>query len=277
MGNPMAARLLAGGHELVIHTRTQARSADLLKNGATWAATPAAVARAADVVFICVTDTPDVQRILTGPDGVLGVARPGLIVVDHSTISPKVTRQLAADLSACGATLLDAPVSGGDIGAKNGTLSIMVGGDETALANVHPLLTLMGKTITHCGPSGAGQLTKLTNQILVTINNLAACEALTFAIKNGLDPEKTVPALAGGAAGSWQWQNLAPRMAKGDFAPGFMIDLQVKDLRLLKEAIDDAGLNLEASALVRGLFERLQRSGLGREGTQALFKAVSSQ
>lgn len=275
MGNPMAGHLIAAGHRLTVHTRTKSRAQNLLDAGATWADSPADAARDADVVFICVTDTPDVQAILVGPKGVQDVAREGLIVVDHSTIAPAATREMAGALASRGATLLDAPVSGGDIGARNGTLSIMVGGDEAALAKVLPLLQHMGKTITHCGLSGAGQLTKLTNQILVTINNLAACEAMTFALNNGLDPAKIVPALAGGAAGSWQWQNLAPRMAKGDFAPGFMIDLQVKDLRLVLETMTSNGLDLKATQLVAGLFDRLQRAGLGREGTQALFKAVS--
>jgi 3-hydroxyisobutyrate dehydrogenase len=173
-----------------------------------------------------------------------------------------------------GATLLDAPVSGGDVGAKNATLSIMVGGDESAFAKVEPLLRLMGKTITHCGDSGTGQLTKLVNQILVTVTNLATCEALTFAKKNGLDLAKTITALAGGAAGSWQWANLGPRMVKGDFAPGFMIDLQQKDLRLVMEAARDSGSPILAASLVHQLFTSAQAAGGGKEGTQALFKVL---
>ena len=277
MGDPMASRLLASGHSLTVHTRTKTRARDLLASGATWADSPADAARNADIVFTCVTDTPDVEAVLLGTNGVIEAARAGLIVVDHSTISPDATRRMAATLAERGTMLLDAPVSGGDVGAKNGTLSIMVGGDEEALATVRPLLELMGKTITHCGPSGAGQLTKLTNQILVAINNLAACEALTFAINNGLDPAKVVPALANGAAGSWQWQNLAPRMARGNFAPGFMIDLQVKDLRLVLEEASRGTAELSATKLVASLFDQLQRDGLGREGTQALFKAVSAR
>jgi 3-hydroxyisobutyrate dehydrogenase len=276
MGSPMAGHLLKAGHDLVINTRTKSRADALISSGAKWADTPELAARHADVVLVCVPDSPDVERVLTGPGGVIESARDGLVVVDHSTISPAVTRRLADQLKSRGTTLLDAPVSGGDVGARNATLSIMVGGDASALEQVRPLLRLMGKTITHCGPSGAGQLTKLTNQILVTINNLAACEALTFATKHGLDPATIIPALAGGAAGSWQWQNLAPRMASGDFAPGFMIDLQVKDLRLVLEEMEAAGMDLKATRLVAALFEQLQAKGLGREGTQALFKAVNA-
>ncbi len=170
--------------------------------------------------------------------------------------------------------LLDAPVSGGDVGARNGTLSIMVGGPAEEFATIEPLLRHMGKTITHCGPSGTGQLTKLVNQILVSVTNLAVSEALVFAKNNGLDAEKTVSALAGGAAGSWQLQNLGPRMLKGDFAPGFTIDLQQKDLRLVIEAAVQAKTPLPALALVHQLFTSAQAAGRGADGTQALFTVI---
>ena len=274
MGAPMAGHLLAAGHKLRVHTRTRSKAEDLLRRGANWADSPADAARDADVVFINVPDTPDVEAVVLGDRGVISAAPPGLVVVDHSTISPSATRRMNDALSARGATLLDAPVSGGDVGARNATLSIMVGGDEAAFRRVRPLLEKLGKTITHCGPSGTGQLTKLVNQILVSVTNLAACEALTFAKKSGLDLAKTIGALSGGAAGSWQWSNLAPRMAAGDFAPGFMIDLQVKDLRLVCEAAREAGLDPAATDLVKRLFEAGQAQGRGREGTQALFAVV---
>jgi 3-hydroxyisobutyrate dehydrogenase len=274
MGAPMAAHLLAAGHPLTVHTRTKARSGEILRAGARWGETPADAARDADVVFINVPDTPDVESVITSPTGVLSVARPGLLVIDHSTISPSATRRLNHLLSGKGATLLDAPVSGGDVGARNATLSIMVGGDPSAFARALPLLQKLGKTITHCGPSGAGQLTKLVNQVLVSVTNLAVCEALVLARKGGLDPQKTIAALAGGAAGSWQLANLGPRMLAGDFAPGFMIDLQVKDLRLVLEAAHELGLTPAAVSLVQRLFERAQQQGRGRDGTQALFEMV---
>ena len=276
MGGPMAGHLLAAGHPLVVNTRTQSRASDLLVRGATWAPFPDDAADDADVIFLCLPDTPDVQAVLFGDRGVIHGAKAGAIIVDHSTISPAATRQMAARLREKNITLLDAPISGGDVGAKNATLSIMVGGGAQAFAAVEPLLRLMGKTITHCGESGTGQLTKLVNQILVTVTNLATCEALTFAKKNGLDLSKTIPALAGGAAGSWQWANLGPRMAQGDFAPGFTIDLQQKDLRLVMEAARASGSPVLAASLVHQLFTAAQSMGSGQEGTQALFKVVQS-
>ena len=274
MGAPMAGHLLDAGHTLHIHTRTKSRAEDLLRRGAAWAESPADAARHADVVFVNVPDTPDVEAVVQGERGVLSSARQGMVVVDHSTISPSATRRMNDALSARGATLLDAPVSGGDVGARNATLSIMVGGDEAAFTRVRPLLEKLGKTITYCGPSGSGQLTKLVHQSLVSVTNLAVCEALTFAKKSGLDLGKTIGALAGGAAGSWQLANLGPRMIKGDFAPGFMIDLQVKDLRLVCEAAREAGLDPAATDLVKRLFETGQAEGRGRQGTQALFAVV---
>jgi 3-hydroxyisobutyrate dehydrogenase len=181
---------------------------------------------------------------------------------------------MSETLAAKGAQLLDAPVSGGDIGARNATLSIMVGGDEQAFAKVRPLLEKMGKTLTHCGPSGNGQLTKLVNQILVTITNLAVCEALTFAKENGLDLQKTLTAVGSGAAGSWQLTNLGPKMAAGDFRPGFMIKLQQKDLRLALEATKEKGLDLSGLNLIHRLFDRALDEGRAAEGTQALFAVV---
>lgn len=274
MGLPMAGHLLAAGHGLTVHTRTKAKAEGLLAKGATWADTPEGAAERADVVFVCVTDTPDVQDVLLGANGVIAAARAGMVVVDHSTISPSATREMAETLAGKGATLLDAPVSGGDVGARNATLSIMVGGDEAAFAKVEPLLRHMGKTITHCGASGAGQLTKLVNQILVSVTNMAVSEALVFARNNGLDAERTINAVAGGAAGSWQLANLGPRMVKGDFAPGFMIDLQQKDLRLVLEAAAQAKTPLPAVSMVHQWFTSAQAAGRGREGTQALFSVI---
>lgn len=274
MGLPMAGHLLAAGYPLTIHSRTKSKAESLIQRGAAWAASPAEAAREADVVFLCLPDTPDVESVVTT---LLPTMRSGQIVVDHSTISPAATRTLAATLLSKGAHLLDAPVSGGDVGARNATLSIMVGGDPRAFDTALPYFQRMGKTITYTGPSGSGQLTKLTNQVLVSLTNLATCEALTFAIANGLDPAKTIQAIGSGAGSSWQLNNLGPRMVAGDFAPGFMVDLQVKDLRLVTEAMRDAKVNLPASPLVRSLFERLQQTGHGRDGTQALYLAVKER
>jgi 3-hydroxyisobutyrate dehydrogenase len=277
MGGPMAGHLLSAGHSLLVHTRTRSRAADLIDRGARWVDTPRQAAAEADVVFICVPDTPDVEAVVLGDNGILAASRPGLIVVDHSTISPAATRKMDQALAKKGASLLDAPISGGDTGAKNATLSIMVGGDEPIFNRVRPLLEHMGKTITWCGPGGAGQLTKLVNQVLVTITNLAVCEALTFATRNGLDPQKTLAAVSGGAAGSWQLSNLGPKMIAGDMRPGFMIKLQHKDLRLALQAAAEANLNLPALNLVYQDFDRALREGRGNEGTQALYQMVSRE
>jgi 3-hydroxyisobutyrate dehydrogenase len=274
MGLPMAGRLMDAGVRLTIYNRTKSKSAKLISRGARYAPTPAAAAQDADVILICVTDTPDVQAVLTGAGGVIESARPGMIVVDHSTISPTITRDMAKALEAKGAILLDAPVSGGDIGAKNGTLSIMIGGDRVAFDQVEPLLRNLGKTITYCGPSGAGQLTKLVNQILVSVTNLAVCEALTFAKKNELDLEKIMNALTAGAGSSWQLNNLAPRMISGDFRPGFTINLQQKDLHLVLESAEQSKTSLPATSLVHQLFTAAQAAGHGKDGTQALFTVV---
>jgi 3-hydroxyisobutyrate dehydrogenase len=274
MGQPMAGHLLSAGHVLYVHSRTKSRAQPLVARGATWCDRPADAARAADIVFICVPDTPDVQAVILGEGGVIHSARPGMIVVDHSTISPSATREMAKQLAERGATLLDAPISGGDVGARNATLSIMVGGDEKAFKAVQPLLAHMGKNITHCGPSGSGQLTKLVNQILVGITLLGVSEAMIFAKKCGLDAEKTIDAVGAGAGASWQLANLGPKMIADDFRPGFMINLMQKDLRLLMQAAEDSSTSLPAASLLHQLFTAAQAAGHGRDGTQALFTVL---
>lgn len=274
MGAPMAGHLLAAGHRVTVYNRTKSKAEGLLHRGAGWAASPREAAAEAEVVFVCVNDTPDVERVVLGEEGILPVARPGLIVVDHSTISPTATQAMAKALEQQGAWFLDAPVSGGDVGARNGTLAIMVGGEAGAFERVRPLLERLGKTITHCGPSGYGQLTKLVNQILVSGTLLAVCEALTFAAKNGLDVHKTLGVVSAGAANSWQLGNLGPKMVAGDFAPGFMIDLMQKDLRLVMHAAQESGVALPATSLVHHLFTAAQAAGHGKSGTQALFTVI---
>lgn len=274
MGAPMAGHLLAAGNRLTVHNRTPEKAYGLVARGARLSSSPAEAARDAEFVFLNVKDSPDVEAVCLGEHGIVHSVRRGTVVVDHSTISPKVARQVAARLADVGVEFLDAPVSGGDVGARNATLSIMVGGSEAALDRVMPLLRVMGKTITHTGPVGTGQLTKLVNQILVSVTNLATCEALAFARKNGLNLERTIEAVSGGAAGSWQLSNLGPRMVGGDFRPGFTIDLQQKDLRLVLEAAEQTEVSLLATSLVHQLFSAAQASGFGHEGTQALFKVV---
>jgi 3-hydroxyisobutyrate dehydrogenase len=272
----MAGHLLAAGNSLLVNSRTRSRSEELLSRGARWASTPKEAAAAADFVFVCVNDTPDVEKVILGADGIIASARPGLIVIDHSTISPSATRKMAEALKARGASLLDAPVSGGDVGAKNGMLSIMVGGEEAAFAKTQPLLALMGKTIVHCGPSGYGQLTKLVNQILVSVTLTGVAEAMAFAKKNGLDLAKTISVVSGGAAKSWQLETLGPKMVAHDFRPGFMIDLMQKDLRLVMQSAAESNCPLATSAIVHQLFGSAQAHGHGRDGTQAIFAVMEA-
>jgi 3-hydroxyisobutyrate dehydrogenase len=274
MGLPMAGHLLAAGHELAVHTRTRGKARALLARGAKWAASPAEAAADAEVVFLCVPDTPDVETVILGESGIVHGIKKGATVVDHSTVSPSATRAFAKQLAAKGARFLDAPVSGGDVGARNGTLSIMVGGDRRTFDAVEPLLRHLGTTITYCGPVGAGQLTKLVNQILVSVTNMAVCEALVFAKRNGLDLDQTIAAVSGGAAGSWQLSNLGPRMIQHDLRPGFTIDLQQKDLKIVLETAAESNTSLPAASLVHQLFTAAQAAGHGKDGTQALYTVL---
>ena len=225
------------------------------------------------MIFLNLPDTPDVEKVVLGDRGLLGALREGHVVVDHSTISPAATKRIGEKVKSKGAFFLDAPVSGGDVGAKNATLSIMVGGDGEAFEKVKPILTLLGKTIVHCGESGTGQLTKLANQALVAGTLLAVAEAITFAKKNGLDVNKGLAVLGGGAGGSWQLNNLGPKIAAGICA-GFMIELMNKDLRLLAEAAKESGAELPGSELAQRLFVEAQEAGLGRQGTQAIYQSL---
>jgi len=274
MGGGMARNLLAKGHALTVWNRSAERTAALVAAGATAAARPADLASRCDLVMVCVSDTPDVEQVAQGPEGILAGLFPGSLVIDHSSISPAVTRRLAEAASARGAGWLDAPVSGGSEGAARGTLSIMVGGDPGQLERAHPYLAAYGTTITHVGPSGAGQLAKIVNQILVVVTQQGVGEALLLTQAGGLDLGTTIDAVKGGAAGSWMLANRGPQMARRDWRPGFTIDLQQKDLRLALEAADELGVPLPATALVFQLYRALQQRGLGSEGNHALVKAL---
>ena len=274
MGRPMAGHLLRAGYPLAIYNRTAGRADELAAAGARVAGSPAEVAAASEVILVVVTDSADVEEVVAGPEGVLSGIRAGRVVIDLSTISPATEKRLDARLRERGACLLDAPVSGGDVGARNATLAIMVGGDPAALERVRPILERLGKSITHCGEVGNGQLTKLCNQILVGVTMLGVSEALSFARRSGLDPEVMIRAVEGGAAGSWQLSHLGPRIIQGDFAPGFMVDLMQKDLRLVLETAAASGTPLPATALVRQLFLSAQAHGEGRQGTQIMGKVI---
>ena len=276
MGRGMARNLLKAGFELRVWNRTAERMAPLAAEGATTAPDPAGVAAQSDIVITCVSDTPDVEAVLLGEDprGAIHGLRPGSLVIDMSTISPHATRALAERLQAKGVHMLDAPVSGGSEGAARGTLSIMVGGEAEQVARARPVFEAMGKAITHVGGHGDGQMVKLVNQILVVGHALAMSEALLFAQAGGLDLAKTLDAVKAGAAGSWMLSNRGPQIIERDFRPGFSIDLQQKDVRLVLAAADQLGVPVLGTSLIFNLYRTLQAEGLGGEGNHALVKAL---
>ncbi len=274
MGQGMAHNLLKAGFPLRVWNRTPARMDSLIEAGAEAGSSPADVAANSDITIVCVSDTPDVERVVLGDDGVLQGATAGSLVVDCSTISPQATREIAARLAEQNVHMLDAPISGGSEGAANGTLSIMVGGPAAQFERALPAFEAMGKTITHVGDTGAGQTVKLVNQVLVVGNCLAMCEALLLAQAGGVDLQKTFDAISQGAAGSWMFTNRAPQIMARDWRPGFTIDLQQKDLRLVLEAADQSGVPIPATSLIFNLYRTLEAQGLGSEGNHALVKAL---
>jgi 3-hydroxyisobutyrate dehydrogenase len=259
MGSGMAHNLLKAGFPLCVWNRTASR---------------ADVAGRSEIIITCVSDTPDVEEVILGAQGVIHQARQGSLVIDMSTISPQATRDMAGRLMDKGVHMLDAPISGGSEGAANGTLSIMVGGEAAQFERAMPVFQAMGTAITHVGQSGAGQTVKLVNQILVVVNMLAVAEALLFAQAGGLDLEMTLKAVTQGAAGSWMLANRGPQVIARDWRPGFTIDLQQKDLRLVLEAADQMGVPMLGTSAVFNLYRTLQRQGQGGEGNHALAKAL---
>ena len=276
MGAPMARNLAKAGFDVIAYNRTASRAEALREDGVTVAASLAEVGQAASVVITMVPDTPDVLAVVEGDGGLAGAMHEGSVLIDMSTISPAETRALAERLAEHGIAMLDAPVSGGSWGAQQATLTIMVGGEPETFERCLPVFEAMGKSITLMGPSGMGQTTKLVNQILVAGTCAAVAEALVFAASQGADLLKTVEAVSGGAAGSWQLSNLGPRMAQRDFAPGFMVKLQQKDLRLILEAAQERHVPLAVTELARQYLTAVEEMGGGDEGTQAVVKAVEA-
>ena len=274
MGSGMAANLVGAGHDVVVWNRTRSKAEAV--EGALVAETPREVFDRCDIVMICVSDTPDVVYLFEEGHGLLDAVRPGQLIIDHSTISPSETIRLGSLVSDRGGSWIDAPVSGGSEGAVRGTLSIMIGGEADDVARARPYLEAFGTTITHVGGLGDGQAVKLVNQILVVVNQLAVSEALMFAEAAGLDLERTLDAVSGGAAGSWMLANRGPQMIADDWRPGFTIDLQQKDLRLVLERADQLGVPVVATSLVYQLYRTLQHQGLGGEGNHALVKALQA-
>ncbi len=274
MGAPMACNLLKAGYSVSCYNRTIAKTAPVVAAGGVAHATPAQAAHGAAVIISCVTDGPDVEQVLLGDQGAATAATPGAIFVDMSTIAPAMAISLGQRLRDRGLRFVEAPVTGGTVGAINATLSILAGGPEADVAEVRPVLAAMGKTITHCGEWGAGQGVKLCNQIMGAMNLLGVCEAMTLARGMNIDPEILIKALGGGAANSWALQNLAPKIIAGDFSPGFMVDTQQKDMRLVAQAAEQAGVALPGAALVTQLWRSAQAHGDGAEGIHALAKVL---
>ena len=271
MGAPMARRLIGGGHRVRVFNRSPEKARVMVADGATFAADAVACIAGADVVFIMVPDTPDVEATVAKIEPAL---KAGQLVIDMSTIAPVAERGVAARLKAAGVNYLDAPVSGGDIGAREGTLAIMVGGDASAFERARPLFELMGKRVTHMGASGAGQMTKLANQIAVAVNLEAAAEAIKFAKAGGLDASRVIEAIGAGAAGSWQVSNLGPKIIAGDYRPGFFVKLIRKDLRLVVEAARESRLALPGLSLMASMFNASAALGHDLDGTQAVAAAL---
>lgn len=275
MGAPMAQNLLKAGFEVTVWNRTSSKCDPLVASGAKGADSPAGVAAASEVTVSCVTNSADVEEVVLGPSGIVEGARPGSVHIDCSTISPEVTRAIAAKLAEGQVQMLDAPVSGGDVGAKAGTLAIMAGGESETFERCLPVLQAMGKTIVHVGGNGSGQVVKLCNQVAGGLNLLAMAEAIALARRAGVDPAKMLEVVSAGAAGSWMLQNLGPRALNGDFAPGFMVELMQKDLRLALEAATSSHTPLPGTALVNQLYTAIEAEGRGRDGTQAIVDAIA--
>jgi 3-hydroxyisobutyrate dehydrogenase len=271
MGRSMAAHLATAGHALHVHNRTKAKAKDLLDAGATWHDTPASVAAESDVVITMLGFPTDVEETYLGANGVIQHARKGALLIDMTTSSPVLARRIATEAAARGLQALDAPVSGGDIGAREARLVIMAGGEQAAFERAKPILELLGKNIALLGGPGAGQHCKMANQIAVALGTVAWSEGLAYARAAGLDPVAVHASISGGAAGSWGMTNLAPRALSGNFAPGFYIKHILKDLRIAVESAAEMHLELPGLLTAQQLFERVAALGHDESGTQALY------
>ncbi|MDT8377715.1 MAG: NAD(P)-dependent oxidoreductase [Desulfotignum sp.] len=277
MGHSMAGHILDSGYDLCLYNRTRSKADDLVEKGAVWAGSVKDLAGNSDVIISIVGYPQDVARIYMDPDGILENAAPGTLAIDMTTSEPALARSLAQQGEKNNIQVLDAPVSGGDLGARNATLSIMAGGDRAAFDRALPLLQVMGQNIVYQGPAGAGQHTKMANQIAIAAGMVSVCEALAYSKRAGLDPEAVLASIGQGAAGSWSLNNLGPRMLKKDFAPGFYVKHFIKDMAIAEDSSKDLGLDTPGLALARTMYERLADMGCENDGTQALFKLFESE
>jgi len=275
MGRSMCGHLIDRGYAVTVHSRTRSKTDALTAKGAVWADSPRAVTAASDVVFTIVGFPREVRAVLLGEDGALAAARPGQIFVDMSTSEPALAREIAAAAQAHGAHAVDAPVSGGDIGAREARLSIMIGGEPAIVDALRPLWEAMGKTFVRQGDAGAGQHTKMVNQILIATGMIGVCEALLYAHRAGLDLDRVLESVASGAAGSWSLSNYGPRMIAGNFEPGFFVEHFIKDMGIALDEARRLNLSLPGLALAQQLYLSVQALGLARKGTHALLLALS--
>ncbi len=271
MGSAMAGHLLEAGYALRVHNRTKTKADALVARGAIWCETPGDTARGADAVITMVGYPADVEAAYDGPQGIITNAEPGAVLIDMTTSSPDLARRIAAQASDAGLHALDAPVSGGDVGARNATLTIMVGGESAALDQVRPVLEVLGSMITLHGPAGSGQHCKMANQIAIAASMLGLAECLAYAVGAGLDRARVLETLSGGSAQTWTLTNYGPRVLKGDFAPGFYVKHFVKDLRIALAAADSMRVSLPGTELARRLYEALSEGGGSELGTQAIW------
>ncbi|WP_040227870.1 NAD(P)-dependent oxidoreductase [Bhargavaea cecembensis] len=275
MGASIVRHFLGAGHQVTVFTRTKEKAEPLLSEGASWAESPGEAAGEAEIIMTMVGYPADVEQVYFGESGIFSAVRPGTIVTDMTTSSPQLAIRIAEEAEKLGCRSVDAPVSGGDVGARNGTLSIMCGGPEEAFRELEPLFGLIGSNVIHHGPAGSGQHVKMSNQIAIATNMIGVCESLAYAVRAGLDPERVLESISTGAAGSWSLSNLAPRMLKGDFAPGFFVKHFIKDLRIALDEAKAMDLDLPGVRLAEEMYSELAGRGSADDGTQALYKLYS--
>ncbi|AQQ53867.1 NAD(P)-dependent oxidoreductase [Planococcus lenghuensis] len=272
MGNSIVRHLLQAGHKVTIHTRTRIKAENLIKEGAAWADTSGQAVKEAETVFTMVGYPEDVEEVYFSDLGILRHAKEGAALIDLTTSQPLLAQRIAEEAKNRGMHAMDAPVSGGDIGARNGTLSIMIGGEKSEFDRLYPVFELFGGNIVYQGPAGAGQHTKMCNQITIASTMIGVCESLVYARKAGLDPETVLRSISTGAAGSWSLSNLVPRMIEEDFQPGFYIKHFIKDMKIAADEAERLGLKLPGLRLSLSMYEELAEKGYSENGTQALIR-----
>ncbi|PLT34558.1 oxidoreductase [Bacillus sp. V5-8f] len=272
MGSSMAGHLLEAGYKLTVYTRTKEKARELLNGGASWANSPKELAQNTNVIISIVGYPHDVEAIYLGEDGIIQNGQKGTYLIDMTTSTPSLAQTIFGEAKKKGMNSIDAPVSGGDVGAKEARLSIMAGGSEEDFEAVKPLFDIMGSNIVYQGPAGSGQHTKMCNQIAIASNMMGVAEAMVYAKKSGLNPEKVLQTISSGAAGSWSLSNLAPRMIRADFEPGFYIKHFIKDMGIALEEAEKMGMEAPGLSLAKSLYEQLAEAGEGESGTQALYK-----